>query len=213
MTILVFVAHPDDEIIGAGATIAKYTQKGKEVISIIFSYGEGSDPLMKPSLLTSSRIAESKRAGRILGCTNIVFLGLSDLKFIEGLGKPFVGTKVKHLLEEYNPEIIFTHCPDDPHPHHRAVANFVKEIVDTLHIKTKIYTFTISSPIRILHRGRAKLYIDVSSSFDLKKKAIKTFKSQWRSWLAWYYYPLAIIKARIAGLKAGCRYAEVFYKW
>ncbi|MFA4887817.1 MAG: PIG-L family deacetylase, partial [Candidatus Nanoarchaeia archaeon] len=38
-TILVFAAHPDDEIIGVGGTIAKYAQEGKDVIVTIFSDG------------------------------------------------------------------------------------------------------------------------------------------------------------------------------
>ena len=34
-TIIVFSAHSDDFVIGAGGTIAKYTQEGKKVIAIV----------------------------------------------------------------------------------------------------------------------------------------------------------------------------------
>jgi len=43
-TILVFSAHSDDFVIGAGGTIAKYTEEGKKVIAVVFSYGERSHP-------------------------------------------------------------------------------------------------------------------------------------------------------------------------
>ncbi len=36
-TILVFSAHTDDFVLGAGGTIAKYIQEGKTVIAVIFS--------------------------------------------------------------------------------------------------------------------------------------------------------------------------------
>ena len=42
-TVLVICAHPDDEIIGAGGTIATYAREGKDVITIIFSNGAGRD--------------------------------------------------------------------------------------------------------------------------------------------------------------------------
>ena len=38
--ILVFVAHPDDLEIGMGGTSLKYSQQGKKIIQVIFSYGE-----------------------------------------------------------------------------------------------------------------------------------------------------------------------------
>ena len=62
MTTLVFAAHPDDEVLGAGGTIAKLSREGEDIISVIFSYGEGSDPLKEPESLIQERVKESKRS-------------------------------------------------------------------------------------------------------------------------------------------------------
>ena len=40
--ILILAPHPDDEILGVGGTIAKYSKEGKNNYVVIFSYGEVS---------------------------------------------------------------------------------------------------------------------------------------------------------------------------
>ena len=38
--ILILVAHPDDEVLGCGGTIAKYAEEGEDVVSVILSDGD-----------------------------------------------------------------------------------------------------------------------------------------------------------------------------
>jgi LmbE family N-acetylglucosaminyl deacetylase len=209
---LVFVAHPDDEALGAGGTIAEYARDGKSIYSIIFSYGEGSDPLLDPEYITKKRIAESKRAANILGNRQAIFLGLRDLKFIEDIKKPIVRHKVRELLKKHKPKRIFTHTIDDAHPAHRAVASLVYKEIKKLGLKTSIYTFNISNPLRLKHRDKPRLYIDISKTFETKKRAIDAFKTQ-RKYLITYYAPLIYMQNWLAGLKIGCNAAEVFHKW
>jgi LmbE family N-acetylglucosaminyl deacetylase len=126
MTVLVCVAHPDDEAIGVGGTIAKYAKEGEKVISIIFSLGEGSNPLLDPDYLTKRRQIESKKVGKLLGVKEVLFMGLSDIGFLKDISSEDVRNKFKIYLKKYKPELIFTHCLDDPHPHHRVISQLVK---------------------------------------------------------------------------------------
>ena len=48
---LVVCAHPDDNILGAGGTIAKYSSEGKKVITVIASYGESGNPWLKENVI------------------------------------------------------------------------------------------------------------------------------------------------------------------
>jgi len=212
MTTLVFVAHPDDEVLGCGGTIAKLSKEGEKVIVVIFSHGEGSDPLIDPAILTEKRIKESKRAASVLGVRDIIFLGLSDLKFKKEIKELSTTKKVLDILRKYRPKTIFTHTADDPHPAHRAIANLIRSLTEELKLKTNIYTFMISSPFRLLNRESPRLYIDVSKTHRLKEKALSMFKSQ-RKWVSIYYAPLIWLRDWFAGFKAGCKFAEVFYKW
>ncbi len=212
VAILVFAAHPDDEVIGAGGTIAKFTREGEEVISIIFSYGEGSDPTKEPESLIQERVKESKKAGGIIGTKDVFFLGLSDLKFTRDASQPATKKKVHDILTKYKPKKLFTHSTDDLHPAHRAVAQMVRAAVTELKLKAEIYSFTISMPLKFVRRDTPRILIDVTKTFDLKLRALKAFKSQ-RQFLSFYFIPLIRIQAWLAGFKARCKYAEVFYKW
>ena len=55
MTILVFAAHPDDEVLGCGGTIAKCSREGRKVVTVIFSHGEGSDPLKDQKIVSNKK--------------------------------------------------------------------------------------------------------------------------------------------------------------
>ena len=65
--VLVFAAHSDDEVIGCGGTIVKYSKEGKEVITVIFSSGEKSSPWLKKDYIIKNRKEEAKKIGEFMG--------------------------------------------------------------------------------------------------------------------------------------------------
>ena len=75
-TILVFSAHSDDFVIGAGGTIAEYAKQGKKIIAVIFSYGEKSHPWLQGTVVQKIRRQETIEACKILHCSELFF----DLK-------------------------------------------------------------------------------------------------------------------------------------
>lgn len=212
MTTLVCVAHPEDEVLDAGGTIAKYIKDGEKLAVVIFSYGEGSDPLQDPQLLTIQHIKEGKKALEILGVRDTIFLSLSDVDLTTEIRQPSTAKKFEDVLSKYNPDKIFTHPSDDLHPGHRAVSDFVKEHARKfLKNKPDIYEFGISVPFRMVNREKPRLYVNVSYTFDLKKKAVKMFRSQ-KEYFAFWVWPFVKMQNWFAGFKAKCHYAEVFYK-
>ena len=81
-TVLFLCAHNDDQIVGAGGTVAKYSKEGKKIITIIFSFGENSNPLEQDKVTRKTRVIESKRASRILGEEEIYYLGLKEIRIV-----------------------------------------------------------------------------------------------------------------------------------
>ena len=62
----------------------------------------------------------------------------------------------------------------------------------------------------ILNENKPAIYVDISDTFELKKRLMKKFKSQ-----KVFIYPLWIpvwYRARSYGKKCDCKYAEKFYK-
>ena len=80
MTILLFVAHSDDQVLGPGGAVAKYSAEGQDVYTFIFTYGELSHPHFKKEIITQVRIEEALKADKLLGGKGVEFLGASDGK-------------------------------------------------------------------------------------------------------------------------------------
>ena len=78
--ILIVVAHPDDEILGAGGTLIKQAELGQEINCLILSAG-----VMARSDGTGAKISalreETQAAGKIIGFKNTYFADLPDNSF------------------------------------------------------------------------------------------------------------------------------------
>jgi len=209
--IIFFCAHNDDSVISAGGAIAKYSKEGYQVDVFVFSYGELSHPHLKSEVIIKERVKESKKSDEILGC-NSVYLGLSEGKFLKSKEK--IKKKIEEIIREKNPEKIFTHSADDPHPDHRAVYSVVTEVFDSFDSKIKdecsIYTFTVWNLFKMQKRNVPQLIIDISHTFVAKIKAIKTHKSQ-RLTILFLIFSV-YFKAILSGKKNNFTFAEVFYK-
>ncbi|MCX8147135.1 MAG: PIG-L family deacetylase [Candidatus Woesearchaeota archaeon] len=209
-SILVLCAHSDDQVFGVGGTIAKYAQEGKRIIVVIFSYGEKSHPWLKKKVTAKIRVEESKKAEKILGIEKTMFLGIEEGFFERDIKKFNVHDKISRLVKIYKPVKIFTHAADDPMPDHSALNKFVVNLCNEINYKGEVYSFDVWTPVKIKERNIPALYVDINKTFHKKIEALRCFKSQWMSMISllWSVYYRAIKN----GLKANCRYAEVFYK-
>jgi len=206
--ILVICAHNDDQIIGAGGTLAKYSKLGKKINTLIFSFGENSHPHLKPSIIIKTRVAESHKSDKIIGGSGVYYLGLREGKFL--YSKKQVKYEIKKIIKQNKPSKIFTHSIDDPHPDHRAVFKIISEIANEIKNNCDIYSFGVWNPIKLRRRNVPKLVVDITNTFNKKIKAFKAHKSQKMAILPlmWNVY----LKAMMNGWNNGVKYAEVFYK-
>lgn len=212
-TIVVLVAHSDDEVIGCGGTIAHYAKKGYSVHTIICSFGEFSHPHLKPEVIKKTRVKEAKKADRILGGSGVSFLGLREGKFLED-AKGRVFDNLVERINELDPEKVFTHDSSDSHPDHRAVSELAAKLRKKCSFE--LYSFHVWT---IINRNQGKtplLVVDISDEFSKKIKALHVFKSQINPFGAQQLnnilYLAVYVKAFLGGLKIGSRYAEVFHK-
>lgn len=211
-TILALGAHNDDHLICAGGTFAKYAKEGKNVKSIIFSFGEKSHPHLKPEIIQEQRIEEAVEADKILGIKGTAFYGLCEGRFPEEFKEKNIKQKLRNILHKEKPVKIFTHSDDDIHPDHRAVSKLVLELVRESGLNCNVYSFDVWNVVKLKQRNLPKLVVDVTQTFGLKTKAFKAHKSQ-------YNLPAVIalrwkmhVQAIIHGWNNHCKYAEVFYK-
>ncbi len=80
-TLVCFHAHPDDEVISTGGTIAKAAAEGHRVVLVVATngdHGEVPDDLADGETLVDRRRVETDASARALGVSRVVWLGYAD---------------------------------------------------------------------------------------------------------------------------------------
>ena len=206
--IVVFSAHSDDFVIGAGGTIAKYTQQRNKVLAVVFSYGELSHPWLKKKVVQKMRYKETEDASKLLKCKSI-FFDLKEGKFLDDYDAKNLKESLIQLLEKEKPTKIFTHSHEDPHPDHRAIHEITLEVFNELKEKPEVYMYSIWNPVSFKTQYPS-LYVNVSKTFSLKLKALWKFKSQ--KVHVSYPFILLMYKAIKDGIKMRTRFGEHFFR-
>lgn len=210
-SILFLCAHNDDQIVGAGGTVAKYAKEGKSVVTVMFSFGETSLPHYQEKISRRTRVLESRKAAKILGESENYYLGLKEGNFTREIEEKNIYKKIETIIKRIKPVKIFTHSIDDPHPDHRAVYAFTMSLADKINYKGEIYSFNVWNYfLNIRKRDTPKLVVDITGTFKIKVEAFRKHKSQWPSFVShmWNIY----IQAILNGFNNNMRYAEIFFR-
>ena len=182
MKILIIVAHPDDEVLGCGGTIARLIKEGFEVYTLILGEGITSRDNMRDRKRREEEITElkgeAKEANKILGVKEVFFYDFPDNRFdtVPFLDIVKVVEKIKNSI---NPEIIFTHYERDLNVDHQITYRAV--ITATRPLKEEsvkeIYSFEIPSSTewRYPLSFSPDIFFDISTTIDIKIKALPRF--------------------------------------
>jgi len=80
-TLVCFHAHPDDEVISTGGTIARAAAQGHRIVLVVATngdHGEVPDDLGPNETLVDRRRAETEASAEVLGIDRVVWLGYTD---------------------------------------------------------------------------------------------------------------------------------------
>jgi LmbE family N-acetylglucosaminyl deacetylase len=128
------LAHPDDESLGVGGTLAKYASEGIEVFLLTATRGDGGryrgyrpdDPRHPgPSALARIRETELRAAASVLGVRDVSLLDYRDQQLDRASPREVVSGIVRHL-RQVHPDVVVTFGPDGAygHPDHIAISQF-----------------------------------------------------------------------------------------
>jgi LmbE family N-acetylglucosaminyl deacetylase len=130
LKLLAIFAHPDDESMGMGGTLAKYSSEGIETHLVCASRGERGwfgpeeqDP--GPDRLAQIRTQELEAAVNTLGMKSLHFLGYVDGDVDQAPHAEIINRIVSHI-RRIQPQVIITFPPDGNygHPDHIAIGQF-----------------------------------------------------------------------------------------
>ena len=173
MKILAVGAHPDDiEIFMLGLLLA-CKNRGDDIHTIVATDGSNGNVLTSNNL-KSIRSIETKKA--LQGISNPKMLNFIDGRLSS---EKDVEKILQNNIKNINPDLIITHAPEDYHPDHRALSNYITNSVGFSY--PIIYCDTLMC-INFV----PDYYIDITDFFEQKKQSIMCHKTQ---------YPEKFVKA------------------
>jgi LmbE family N-acetylglucosaminyl deacetylase len=213
MKILVIAPHADDEILGVGATIAKFTAEGHKVYVCIVT--RGYSPLFSDEL-TETILSESLACHLLLGIEESFYLDF-PASMIETADRNELNERLLEIVEKVKPDIVYIpHCGDMQKDHQLvAEASMVVLRPKYQHKVKTIFSYEILSETEWSIPNSSNIfipntYIDVSNYLQLKLDAMKRYQSQ----LIDFPHPRSLIAmealAKYRGSTINVKAAEAF---
>lgn len=116
---LVVVAHPDDEVLGCGGTIAEVNARGGQAMVLVLSEGSSAQYPDRPDLIEQKR-EEATAAVASLGGAEVRFCDLPDMRMILSAPSDLVAP-ISAAITDFEPDWLVTHHSADLNSDHRAV--------------------------------------------------------------------------------------------
>ena len=215
--ILVVAAHPDDEVLGVGGSVIKHVEKGDVVSAIILGEGISArydKPHDAPRAKLKKIKVRIKQAGQILGYSDIQHLDMPDNR-LDSVDFLEVIKIIEKQINEFLPEIVYTHFEGDLNIDHSITAKAVLTACRPTGHSTvkKILLFDTASATGWGFQSNTfspTVFNNISDYTKKKMDAISVYDSE----VFDYPHPRSIkaLKARASywGSQSGFKYAEPF---
>jgi LmbE family N-acetylglucosaminyl deacetylase len=217
MRVLAVGAHPDDMEYQCCGTLAKYALRGDTVVMAIATNGEVGSPTLPKKEIAAIREGEARASADVIGA-ELIWMDYPD-EFL--FNNEQTRLRFIDLVRQARPDIIITTYLHDYHPDHTTTGQIMwdtKVMVTVPNIKTEhppcdkipaLYFMDTIAGIDFIPEE----YVDITETFELKKKMLAKHESQ-TLWAQKQYQMDLLehmeIASRFRGLQAGVKYAEGF---
>lgn len=181
MKILVIAPHPDDEILGVGATIAKYIANKNEVYICITT--RGAMPLFDEDSVRIVR-SEAAKAHKLLGVKETIFLDFPSV-MLEQVPRYRINDEIVKVIQKVKPDVVYIPHFGDMQKDHQIIAEASMVAVRPKyeHRIKEVYAYETLSETEWNnpHSSNAfmpNVYSDISNYLDKKLEAMECFESQ-----------------------------------
>jgi LmbE family N-acetylglucosaminyl deacetylase len=213
--VVVFAAHPDDEVLGVGGTIPLIKRKGGKVTVVIVTDGSTVQYADDPAAVQRKQ-AQAIRANEILGTDDLQFWDLPDMS-LDTVPSVDLNSRIGTLLKEGRFDAVFVHSETDINLDHRLIHEAV--LVSTRpypgqNVK-QVFSYYVSSSTEWGARSSRYLFhpnffVDIENTIEIKLQAMGEYVDELRA----YPHPRSIealrARARVHGNEVGYAFSEPF---
>lgn len=219
-SVLVVAAHPDDEVLGCGGTIARHADAGDQVQVLIVAEGATSRQLQSDRDRATDELSAlaqaAQHAGAILGAQGVELLDLPDNR-LDSLDRLDLIKQIEERIARHQPQVVYGHHAGDVNVDHRRL----HEAVVTACRPTpgqpvrRLLSFEVASSTEWQPPGSAppfqpNWFVNISDQWPRKREALAAYASEMRPWP--HARSLEAIEhlARWRGAQVGVEAAEAF---
>ena len=218
MSVLVVAAHPDDEVLGCGGTIARHVQDGERVTIAILGEGVTSRNPTAHKANTQSLSdlrGAAREASDLMGVTDLRLLDFPDNRFDTVDLLELVAT-VEAIIADVKPNIVYCQHGGDLNIDHqltfRAVLTATRPQPE-LQVNS-LYTWSTRSATEwafssIFPIFIPRLFVDISNTLQDKLRALSVYENELRPWPHSRSLQAVEAACRSNGAKVGVEAAEV----
>lgn len=212
--ILVVAAHPDDEALGCGGTIARLTEQGSEVHLLFVADGVGARDATDHELANRHEMAE--RAAVVMGARPPQFLDFPDNR-LDSVDLLDIVQAVEDCAHTVQPDLVLTHSQSDLNIDHRICSQAVltafrpmpgQSVRSILAFEVPSSTEWNFSPASVVFEPN--MFVDISTYIETKFEALREYKVEMRTFPHARSMEAVEALARWRGATCGVTAAEAF---
>ncbi len=189
-SILILAAHPDDEVLGCGGTIAKLADEGATIHVAFMADGvfsrAGDSGVQQAEL--AARRAAAQKACYMLG-VNSVFFGEFPDNRMDTIALLDIIKPIETLVAKYQPDTVFTHHAGDVNIDHQRIHEAVVTACRPQrgHPVKTLLCFEVPSSTEWQLPGSAPVFapnwfVDISDTLERKLAALDAYAAELRAW-------------------------------
>ena len=202
-TVMVIVAHPDDELLGMGGTILKHVRDGDDVHIVFLTGGELSSGY--------NRKVEANKVCEIIGVKSSIYLDFPDQN-LNTIHHTIINNMIKEIVDKVRPKIVYTHSGEDLNMDHRIVHDSVMVACRPINTPIKeLYTFNVSWwDFGEYGNFTPNFFVDIHDYVETKSMLLTIYETECKT----YIHPRSEdgmnVVSRNIGFKFGLKDVEEF---
>ena len=210
--VAVIVAHPDDEVLGAGGTMARHASLGDDVHPVFLADGVGARGA--DAAAAEKRAEAGRRAAMVVGVHPPRFLGFPDNR-LDTVALLDIIQAIERIIAEIAPDTVYTHHAGDLNIDHvichRAVLTACRPQPNCA--VRRLYAMEVASSTEWGTPAQAFVpthFVDIGAHGAAKRRALEAYAEEMREFPHARSFAAIESHDRARGAAIGLAAAEAF---